>query len=756
MVGDVKQSIYRFRLADPGIFVEKYKSYRDASSASHGEPRKITLSSNFRSVPRILSAVNDVFSLCMCEEVGDIRYGADERLYPGKEAEELLDPCVELHCLDTAEAEDSVRVSEARLVAGRISQLLRDGTPVRDSDTLRPVQASDIVILLRSAKSQAPYYLKALAEEGIAAVSDRDDDILQTTEVSVLLSYLQILDNPHQDVPFLSVLLSPVYGYRAEDVSRIRADCRNPDFYEALLEYSRDHDDFSVFMSDFRSLREIAHRISAERIVRTVCQQTGLRDVFCAMEDGDQRLENLQTIYLMAAAFDPDGPGRLHDFLCRVEKQRERGIAGNGLNVRDAVHVMSIHKSKGLEFPVVVVAGLATGFNTRDDVQPVLIHPDLCTGCNLVDLSRRIRYPSVAKRAVQAKQCAERLSEELRVLYVALTRPKDRLIMTYASARLAGKLRDISDRLASSGPVSLCRDADCLGHWVLMAALRRGEAGELFALGGQPDETEVTEDPWLIRLWTPDMLPQPAAAHSRESLSVDAVPEDAARLVGFQYRNLAATTAPAKLTATQFKGRPLDRESAEDALPEKRRDPGMRQPVFLRGKRALSPTEQGTAVHLAMQYIRYECCMDEMSVSDELARLVDDGFLLQEQADCVPPAKITALFRSDLGKRIITAPDIVREFKFSILVDGSIMEPALAGEQVMLQGVTDCCLIEPDGLCVIDYKTDHIAPGGEAERAEFYRGQLEAYSGALSRIFERPVKEKILYFFATDTAVKLE
>ncbi len=756
MVGDVKQSIYRFRLADPGIFVEKYKRYQDAAAASPGQPRRVTLSKNFRSVPRILSAVNDVFGLCMSEEVGDIRYGPDERLYPGAQPPVLPGHAVELHCLDTADAEDSVRTSEARLAAVRIAQLLRGGTLVREGDELRPARPSDVVILLRSARSQAPYYLRALAEEGIDAVSDRDDDILQTTEVSVLLSYLQILDNPHQDVPLLSVLLSPVYGYGADEVAQIRANSREGDVYDALVKYSGQHETFSAFLDDFGALRAIAHRYSADVIVRAVCQRTGLRDVFCAMEDGDQRLENLQTIYLMAAGFDPDGPGALHDFLCRLEQQRDRGVAGAGLNVKDAVHIMSIHKSKGLEFPVVVVAGLATGFNTQDDVQPVLIHPELGTGCDMVDIARRIKYPSVAKRAVQAKQRAERLSEELRVLYVALTRPKDRLIMTYASARLGSKLRAIADRLAPDGPVSLSRDANCLGHWVLMAAMRRGEAGELFSLGGQPDEAVVTDDPWLIRLWTPDMLPPAAAAAATDANPPERLSGEAAELVRFRYPNLAATAAPAKLTATQFKGRQLDRESAEDARPEKSGKQPLRQPIFLRGKRPLSSTEQGTAVHLAMQYIRYESCTDEAAVADELERLVSEGFLLPEQADCVLPGKIMALFRSALGRRIMAAPEVIREFKFSILADGAILEPALSGERIMLQGVTDCCLLEPDGLCVIDYKTDRVSPGGERERAEFYRGQLNAYADALSRIFERPVKEKILYFFATDTAVTLD
>ena len=746
MVGDVKQSIYRFRLADPGIFIQKYRTYRDAADARGEEPRRVMLSSNFRSRPEILSAVNDIFSLCMSSRVGDVKYGEAEKLRPGLEAAPAERPCVELHCLDTREREegDGKDALEARLVAARIGTLIREG---RDP--------GDIVILLRSMRAHAQAYLHALHERGIEAVSDQSDDILQTSEVSVLLSYLQILDNPHQDIPLLSVLLSPVGGFDAEQVARIRAGRRSGDFYDALLAYSDENDAFIAFLNQLEGLRTASRQEHVGVLVRMVCEQTGLRDLFAAMPDGDQRLENLRMIYQMAAGFDPDGPGRVHDFLARIERQRDRGISAAGVSNPNAVHIMSIHKSKGLEFPVVVVAGLSTKFNTEDDRQAVQIHPALGTGCDVVDLTRRIKYSSLAKQAILHRQREERISEELRVLYVALTRPKELLIMTYTSASLSTKLQGIADSLTPDGPVSLSRRADCLGHWVLMAAMRRSEAGELFALGGAPDETAGSENPWAIRLWTPDMLPEIIGQNAEVRDEAPALPDNVDALINFQYPYSAATSAPAKLTATQFKGRTLDEESAEGTQTARASEYTLRQPLFLQGRRPLSPTERGNAVHLAMQYIRYECCENEASILRELKRLVDEGFLTEPQAEAVTPEKILALFSSDLGRRILNAPEAVREFKFSILTDAAVHDRALAGEKLLLQGVTDCCLLEEDGLVVIDFKTDRVRPGQEQARAEYYRGQLEAYSLALSRIFERPVKEKCLYFFATDQAVWL-
>ena len=233
------------------------------------------------------------------------------------------------------------------------------------------------------------------------------------------------------------------------------------------------------------------------------------------------------------------------------------------------------------------------------------------------------------------------------------------------------------------------------------------------------------------------------------------LPENIGELISFEYPYMAATSAPAKLTATQFKGRNLDEESAEGTQTPRSSEYTLRQPLFLQGRRPLSPTERGSAVHLAMQYIRYERCADADSVRQELRRLVDEGFLTEQQAEAVEPGKILALFRSELGKRILYAPEAVREFKFSLLTDASVHDPALAGEKLLLQGVTDCCLLEEDGLVVVDFKTDRVRPGGEQARAEYYRGQLNAYSLALSRIFGRPVKEKCLYFFATDQAIWL-
>ena len=756
LVGDVKQSIYRFRLADPGIFLQKYRSFGPAEQAQPGEGRHVLLSKNFRSQPEILQAVNDICSLCMSEAVGDLRYGPDEALYPGLAPAPLPQPRVELHCIETGDGEQSKRQVESEFVAARIARLLRQPCLTGPDGALRPARPEDIVILLRSPRSQAGFYAAALRALNIPCVCDQSDDILQTPEVQVLLSLLQVVDNPHQDIPLISVLASPVLGYTAEQVAQVRAGRRTGDFYDALRQDAAQRPDFRPFLTLLEQLRQQAQEQPVRTLLPSILAQTRLDAIFGAMEGGAQRLENLQTLLDLAAGFDPDGPGRLADFLRVIERQRERGIDGAGRQRPDAVHILSIHKSKGLEFPIVVLAGLSTKFNEQDARQPVQIHPELGAGCDVVDLRQRIRYPTIAKKAIILRAAQQSQSEELRVLYVALTRPKELLILSYATAGLAARLRALTDALDPAHPEPLARQAGSLGHWVLMAALCRPEAGELFALGGRPETLLSYETPWAIHAWSAAdpvwRQPQAQSAAAAPVWQPDFAAAQAA--IDFAYPHLAACQAPTKLTATQLKGRFLDEESAQQARVPVKTAP-LRKPLFLQGKKPLSRTERGTAVHLAMQYIRYEACTDRDGVAQELARLVEQGFLLPEQAACVEPEKLVTLFRGPLGREILQAPQVVREFKFSLLVDAALYDPALADEELMLQGVTDCCLVKPDGLWVIDFKTDAVRPGQEDRTAQRYRGQLEAYSQALARIFQRPVQRKLLYFFATDCIFEL-
>lgn len=764
MVGDVKQSIYRFRLADPTIFLEKYRTYADYRQAGPEDPCKILLSENFRSRPEVLEAVNHVFRTVMSEQVGDLTYTDDEALKPGLAFEPALEPMVELHCIETgSEGDDGAgkTETEAAFVARRIAQLLAGGACVTEGGTQRPIQPGDIVVLLRSVGSAAPDYLQALHALGIPCVSDRGESLLDTEEAEVFQSILQAIDNPRDDVALVSALSSPVYAFDAGALARMRADCRKGDFYDALVRQSETDEKTAVFMAQLDRLREYARWQPAQEVLRRVYEHTRIEAVYGAMPDGQRRAANLQTVFefLQATAADGKSLMQLTAHLVQL-RARGTGLSPAG-ETGGAVTLMSIHKSKGLEFPVVFLSDLSRRFNTEDLRENVMTHPQLFAAGSIVDTENAVRFPTIAKKAIAMRKQSESLSEELRVLYVAMTRARERLVMTYCSKYLQSELCAITAECQEPVQPDFAGRARNPGWWVLMAALCRTEAGELFSYAAYPKESRPQKYPWRICLHTAgedESAPRRVFETSEPVAAPLQLPSEAEilRSVAFRYGHDAATVAPSKVTATQLKGRELDEEAAQQAKPLVfRGGVKLRRPDFAQRQRGLNAREKGTANHLFLQFAVYERCRELEDAKGELHRLVYDEFLTDQQAQAVRLDQMVRLFQSPLGARIFAADQVIREFKFSVLVDAAAYYPDTEGEQLMLQGVVDCLLVEEDGLTVMDFKTDAVQPGQERERAERYRPQLEAYGVALARIFQKPVRQRILYFLTTGESITL-
>ena len=749
MVGDVKQSIYQFRLADPGIFLEKYASFVPAEDAEQGQGRKVLLSSNFRSGGGVISAVNHVFSACMSNSVGGLDYGEAEALREGIPHKPLEEPEVELHVLSVRE--DTYR-EESDYVAQRICTLL-DGTHmVRQGDDVRPIRAEDIVILLRSPGSVGAWFQQALERQGIRCTNGSGVDLLQTPEVGTLRSLLQVISNPRQDIPLIAVLVSPVFGFTANDLAAIRGNDRKGSIYEALC--GDDSGKTRAFLKTLEELRVHARMNSLTQLVEKIFLLTRLDSIYAAMPGGEAREENLQTFYQLCADFEGTARRDLEQFLDHLDAMEEKGLVTAGEKTGGAVTIMSIHKSKGLEFPVVFLCGLSREFNRESARAQVLCHKELGLGLSCVDRKNRVRYPAISKRAIAVKTISEGLSEEMRVLYVALTRARDRLIMTYAVKNPEKDIADIALRMDLGSRELLTGDVSSPGEWVLMAALRRTEAGELFRLGGRPARTELAEPCW--RICASEAPESEQSVPTAETAPIP-LPSDAVRRIreglAFQYRHKAATEAPSKQTATQRKGRVKDQEAAENAGTPHTVSRAWRRASFLAAKE--QGREYGSAMHAALQYIRYEACTNAAAVKAEIERLVTERFISREQGDLVKCEKIAALFDTDLGKKLRGSNSVLREFKFSILDDGSQYGSGLEGEEILLQGVVDCALPEPDGITVLDFKTDYVTEDTLTILAERYRPQVEAYADALSRIFALPVKEKRLYFFHLDRFIAL-
>ena len=750
MVGDVKQSIYQFRLADPSIFLKKYDQYVPAENARPGDPRKVLLTKNFRSAGQVIAAVNDVFSGCMSTEVGDLEYGEQERLYEGIKHEKLDVPEIEFYAIDVQE---DTYDEESSFVAQRIAQMLDGKHMIRDKEGFRPVRPDDIVILLRSPGSVGADFCYALEQRGIRCTMGGGVDLLQTEEIRLIHALLQTIYNPMLDIPLVTVLSSRVFGFKANELAEIRSQNSGYNFYRALKKHNSEQ--ARSFLTMLEELREYARMNSLSGLIQKIISVTRFDSIYAAMDNGADRVRNIKAFTQYISAYESTGAKELGQLLAHLEAVAEKGMSvsadsGNA----GCVTIMSIHKSKGLEFPVVFLSALSRRFNHDNSTAQVLCHKNMGLGLSCVDRENRVRYPSLSKKAIASKIVSDDVSEEMRVLYVALTRAKDRLIMTYAAKNVEKDIAEVACRIDYSGKSLLSADATCPGHWILQTVVKRTEAGALLQHTVSPDCRNVSEEPWKIDLVTAD---QDATSIDSESREDKQLPEDViskmSTSLSFEYPYLSATTAPSKQTATQLKGRNKDHEAAENTEGKRFIPLRFRKPSFISDEK--TSLDYGNTVHLIMENIRYDCCTDLEGVKAELLRLSADGFVKAEDAQKIDPQAIFGFFETELGQRMMNAPDLLREFKFSVLVGGQDYSCTCEEDKVLLQGVVDCALIEDDGVTVVDFKTDRITEKDLDQAVDAYRFQVKAYSDALTRIYDKPVKAAYLYFFKLNKLVSV-
>ena len=760
-VGDVKQSIYRFRLADPAIFLEKYRTYPTAEAAKEGQPRKILLSQNFRSRQPVLDGVNFIFRAIMSRDMGEMDYGEEESLHFGAAFLPPREDCAaEFHLLTFPQSrgeEDaplSRPLAEARFVADRVRRLLDEGYPVTDeSGVLRPCRPEDIVVLLRSPGPRLRHYARALGERGVPCGTQESEDFFSTMEVAVVYALLQILDNPRQDVPLIAVLRSPLFGFTPDDLALIRGGHSGGDFYEALeaSEDLRSRD----FLARLAELRSRARDMSVYRLIWRLYNELNVLGVFGAMAGGEGRRENLIALAEHARAFESAGYKGLFAFVSHLRFLLENGeqpaVASGATG---GVRIMSIHKSKGLEFPVVILADLNKPFNRADLQTPVLVHPKLGLGPLYIDLDRHIRYPTAAREAVSARLSREMRAEEMRLLYVAMTRAQEKLILVASLPSAEKRLADLSALSALPVPPETVDGGRSMAEWVLLPLLRRREAESLRVLAGaEPGDFALTEDsPWQVDCHDGLDYAQPPAAGEGGGTLAPAVREpdfDPAALDQV-YPYAGASLTPAKLTATQLKGREKDQEIAENTAQPYVRS-AFAPPRFLSGQRPLTADQRGTAIHLVMEHLPLDG-----DPADTVADLLARRLLTPEQAQAVDLAAIRRFLASPLAEELRGAGRVEREFRFSLLVPAGTYYDGMAEEdQVLLQGVVDLFAVTPQGLVVVDFKTDAVTPGTIAGKAAYYRPQLAAYSAALERIMDRPVVRRVLWFFRAGQAVEV-
>ena len=554
----------------------------------------------------------------------------------------------------------------------------------------------------------------------------------------------------------ISVLRSPLFGFTPDRLAAIRALRREGDYYDALL--LDESEDTQAFLQTLSQLRSAARDEPVDELLWHIYNTCHCVAVFGAMPGGQARKDNLVALYTYARQLAGAGKKSVFDFVAHLRTLLENGDAPD-LSTRQSaggVQIMSIHKSKGLEFPIVFLCDLSKRFDPRDVQEPVLVHPVLGLGTECVDRQRRIRYDTVSKTAVALRLQRESKSEEMRILYVAMTRAQEKMIAVDCMRKARKRVADLAGVAGVPTPPESVAAGRCLGDWVLLPLLCTAPGAKLCQWAEVTPPALTAEDGgWQVYLWE---NPTSAAQAAAEDGVLADLPREAdfdPAPLEWSYDHPCATVTPGKVTATQLKGRAIDEEIAQGA-PTRRRAVLFEKPKFLREVTGLTAAEKGTAVHAVMQYIDFRTPPTASAVAGEVEKLARRRLLTAQQAAAVDCAMVARFLASPLAERIRQARQVWREYRFTLLTDAALYDPAAAGEELMLQGVVDCAFETAEGgLVVVDFKTDRITAEQQAQRAGSYRPQLEAYALALGQVLEKEVTEKVLYFFHTNSAVKL-
>ncbi len=800
MVGDVKQSIYRFRLARPELFMEKYDSYTTKESLN----QKIELRQNFRSREQVLDSVNALFYQIMTRKLGNVEYTRDTALYPGADFPESPDASAELLLIDTGKdaanasdeetADYTARELEAKMTAVRIRQLtdLETGFKIwdREKGEFRAAGYGDIVILLRSVAGWSEVFVQVLTREGIPAFAETGTGYFDTIEVETVLAMLAVIDNPMQDIPLAAVLKSPIAGLTDEELAWMMAlgghsagPCQDRGIYKAFTKILNDSEEGAVpdgalalagklrrFADLLAELRKQAAYLPIHQLIYQVFCRTGYYDYASAMPAGEVRRANLDMLMEKAAVYEKTSYKGLFQFIRYINLLKKydtdfgEASASNGRG--GMVRIMSIHKSKGLEFPVVFLAGLGKQFNKQDVRGKLVIDLDLGIGTDYLNLQDRTRVSTLKKQVLKRKMDMDNLGEELRILYVAMTRAREKLIMTGTDRSLGKKLEkwqnnQPSDQSSGKIPCTILTTASSYLDWVLMA---RPWKDDLY----QVKEVSMEE------LAGEEAVLQVRRLASREGLRSlrdnrvcdEKFRDEMERCFSYEYPYRADIALHTKMTVSELKNlsqkvddyrgliqakeaewqqkateiQQRDEKEREETLPQNEKKEAMRRAA-----------RRGTAYHRILELLDFTDGRLRSDVERQMDGFLKERRITEETRNLVRPDVIWRLGSSSLGQRMKAAQEkgfLRREQQFVMGIPAREMGLADSDELVLIQGIIDGYFQEEDGLVIVDYKTDWIQQGDEERLAKRYRVQLDYYQKALEQITGCRVKERIIYSLA--------
>ena len=823
MVGDVKQSIYRFRLARPELFMEKYKSY----STEEAKEQRIDLHKNFRSRAQVLESVNFIFRQIMGEDLGGVAYDKDAALYPGAsfpegESEEFVKTEVLLiekdgeELADVQESADAgaqgsqmelenqnAQELEALAIAQRIQEIVgKEQIVDKETREYRPVEYGDIVILLRTAYGWAETFREVLASQGIPVYCTSRTGYFSALEIVTVLNYLKVCDNPLQDIPLMGVLRSPIVGCTSQELAELRIHYPKGLLYESLTAYVgessktdflTEKDFLKLKLSNFLQLLEKVRNMAAytpvHELILYVLKETGYGNYARALPGGEQRFANLTMLVEKAMDYEKTSYRGLFNFVRYIEQLQAYEVDYGEVNLtgagNTAVEIMTIHKSKGLEFPVVFVAGMGKQFNFQDMNAGLLLHPELGIGADAVIPEKRVIASSLNKQIIRRQLLKESLGEELRVLYVAMTRAKEKLILTGTVGKLEKQMVSLSrflDEEEELLPLGTRMKAKNYWAFVLPALVRHRAMSELLGEYGilmkkqkgiYDDVSDFVIKKVTVRQMTEKAVILQAGNQMQEEYlkNWDAdqvydkeVREEIEKRFSFVYPYKYLEDIPVKVSVSDLKKRSWHDESeleenisvsAEEQVEEQEAP----VPAFMAEKQEeYKGAARGTAYHRLMECLDYAEVESEEQLEVQLKRLLESQKMTEQEAECIRIRDIKKFVDSELGQRMkkaVVKKQLYREQPFVIRRSASLLDDSWKDETILVQGIIDAYFTEDGEIVLVDYKTDRVRKGQEQKLVDLYHVQLEDYAQALERMTGMKVKEKIIYSFTLQKAILL-
>ncbi len=768
MVGDVKQSIYKFRQARPDLFLSKYKTYK-LKSENPKEGLKIQLFKNFRSRKEVLDFSNIIFENIMSEKLGELEYTQEEYLNLGAEYKETGENLkAEINVLNIKDADEEIEDSdeeekeraedielEARFVANRIKQLIDGKFQIYDAKKgeKRNIKYKDIVILLRATRESAPIFEKEIIKLGMPVFSDSSTEYLESLEIQTMMSLLKIIDNPLQEIPLVAVMRSIIGGFTDNELVQIRLSDKYDNFYNCILKSKRDveketREKIEKFLNNLEKWRKEQEYMSLDELIWKIYNDTGYYDCVGLMPNGIQRQANLKILFERAKQCEAMSFKGLFNFINYIEKVKTSSKDMDSAKIigenEDVIRIMSIHKSKGLEFPVVFLSGTGKLINMQDINNKILLHPEIGIGVKYIDYDRQIEYDTLSKQAMKEKIRNETISEEMRVLYVALTRAKEKIIVTgYSNANKAHELAELVFKYKNINPMILKKYKSYL-DWIRIVyeynKLKMQELAEIKEFS----KSEVIE------------LCKKTSEQNGEDLNIEIEESVIQNLKGIlkilknKYQYEDSTIIPTKTSVTEIK-RIMQNENESELKLE------MPKPKFLQSdeETSITGTEKGTLIHLCMQKLNLHKSEYKLNeIKDLIQELVDKKIITLKEAEAINKWKIFNFTKSNIWKEMCEAKLVEREKPFYTNIPAKQIYGTDTEESILVQGIIDLYYInQKDELVLVDYKTDYVE--NQDELITKYKTQLDLYKTALEEALNKKVSKIYIYSTYLDKEIKI-